>query len=274
MTKTVALLGFAPSRHEAENLSPDIEVWSCNHAWQYFDRLDAVIEIHLLEYIQQEAYYANHEIAIPHMAWLHSPHDFSIYMVDEYPDCPAAVRYPIEGVLAMAPRRYFSSSFAYMIALAIYQGFERIEIYGFDMASNTEWFYQRPNSEWWIGYAEGRGIDVYIGKFSPLCKAKALYGYEGGSMVDRQVLEQVRDKYKAQFVTATEQYNKWQGIFSERQRHGATKALKQEAAEQIRGYENTAMMCDGAVQAVQSLIDECDLVPVDIPVFLLDGIER
>jgi len=40
--------------------------------------------------------------------------------------------------------------------------FDRIEIYGFEMASNDEYVEQKACSEFWIGLAMGLGIEIYL----------------------------------------------------------------------------------------------------------------
>lgn len=281
--KPVIIAGFAPSRGGIEDLDPTIEMWSVNHAWQFFqeEKLHAVFELHPYAHLQHHAYYGNADTERLHKEFLAKPHNFPIYMIEAYPDVPAAVRYPIEDALELAGNRYFSSSFAYMFALAMLQGRNPIYVYGFDMATDTEWYYQRPNCEWWVGFAEGKGFEVIISKESPLCKVKKMYGYEGYQMIDRGVLEERKKNINKQFQLAREQFDRWQGILLERDRlmkagklgtRKEAQALFDEAANQCRNYEGTASMCDGAIQILNNLLDECDLVPTDIPVFGMLGV--
>lgn len=274
--KPVILAGFAPSRHSIADLDPGIDVWSCNHAWQYFpiERIKAIIEIHPWQYLNEIAYYANKDTAQGHIDFLGQAKDFPVYMIEPRDEVPGSVRYPIEAALELAGNRYFSSSFAYMIALAMLQDRNPIYVYGFDMATDTEWFYQRPNTEWWIGFAQGKGFDVQVSQKSPLCKVGKMYGYEGYQMVDRQVLEQRKHDYKNQFNQAKEGFDKWQGILLERHRLKRPQSEIEEAAKQARLYENTASMCDGALQAINNLLDECDLIPANIPVFQIKGVRE
>lgn len=77
-------------------------------------------------------------------------------------------------------QRYFTNSVCYMIAMAIFEGYERIELYGVNQAGMFEYMEQRRGVEFWIGYALGRGIEVYINEPSRLLKnsADTPYGYE------------------------------------------------------------------------------------------------
>lgn len=75
--------------------------------------------------------------------------------------------------------RYFTSTAPYLIALAIYRGYERIEMYGFEMSSQEEYGYQKACTEFWLGIAIGKGIEVYL---PPNCRllgeTEELYGYD------------------------------------------------------------------------------------------------
>jgi hypothetical protein len=77
--------------------------------------------------------------------------------------------YPFDQVAATTGA-YWNSSIAYMLALAIHEGAEEIAIYGVDMKGDDEYGYQKPNMEYLIGLAIGRGIKVTIPDASPLLK--------------------------------------------------------------------------------------------------------
>ena len=78
--------------------------------------------------------------------------------------------YPFEAVAQTIGKDYWNSSIAYMMALAIHEGAEQISIYGVDMDGTDEYSYQRPNMEYLIGIARGKGIRVYIPHQSALCR--------------------------------------------------------------------------------------------------------
>jgi hypothetical protein len=101
-----------------------------------------------------------------------------LYMADAYPDVPTAERYPYEAVADVCGA-YWESSIAYALSLAITEGAEEIAVYGVNMKADEEYAYQRPNMEYLIGVARGRGIKVHIPECSPLMKFSGFDGYHG-----------------------------------------------------------------------------------------------
>ena len=93
-----------------------------------------------------------------------------IYMQEPYESVPNAKAYPFDEVAKSIGAYYFNSSIAYPFALAIHEGAEEIGLWGVDMDAGEEYAYQRPNMEYLIGIARGKGIKVHIPDESPLCK--------------------------------------------------------------------------------------------------------
>jgi len=93
----------------------------------------------------------------------------------EYDHIPTSIRFPLEKMHI----QYFECTFAYMIAYAVYRGVDEIDIYGVQMDAMEEYYEQRKSTEYWIGYARGKGITVTIHEPTGICKAiHGLYGYE------------------------------------------------------------------------------------------------
>ena len=101
--------------------------------------------------------------------------------VRKYDFIPTSMEYPLEDVIKKLDSDFFSCGISYMIAYAIYKEYERIDLFGCNMEANTEWSYQRPSVEFWIGMARGRGINVKISGTDcrPLRTTNGrLYGYD------------------------------------------------------------------------------------------------
>lgn len=101
-----------------------------------------------------------------------------LYLSEAHKDVPNGTVYPFDDV-AKTTGAYWASSVGYMLALAIHEGAEEIGIYGVSMESSEEYGYQRPNTEYLIGLARGRGITVRIPEQSSLCKYRGELGYTG-----------------------------------------------------------------------------------------------
>lgn len=84
--------------------------------------------------------------------------------------------YPLDKVVEKFGSRYFTSSIAYMLALAIMKKPKEINLWGIDMEAGTEYVHQRPCVLYWIGQAEARGITVTTS--SNLANPTFMYGYD------------------------------------------------------------------------------------------------
>ena len=193
--KTVAIVGGHPdTRSMFDWEREDCDVWIFNEALKgdWCKRADAVFQMH-----QPTIWRASTNRNDPkHYEWLQQQDNPTIWMIDQFEDVPKSEKYPLEEVLALVPRfGYFTSSVAYAIALAIYQQYDRIEVYGVEMETGTEYSHQRTGVAFWLGVAVGRGIDVehYTYKF---WKAP-LYGYEGNARIEIEWYEKRIDGFIA-----------------------------------------------------------------------------
>lgn len=177
----VAIVGFASSTREKAPFASDLyEIWGLNQLYRHIPRADRWFDIH-------ENYDEGVVEGTDHIGWLRSA-KIPVYMNKQWEDYPTSIEYPIDKVIEYFGRDYFTSTIAYMLALAIIEKFERIEIYGVDLIVGTEWEEQRQCAEYYIGWAKGAGIDVYIPKESALLSQQYRYGYQSSekSIVKKQ----------------------------------------------------------------------------------------
>jgi hypothetical protein len=169
--KKVAIVGFASnSLHQVPWFDPEFEIWGMNQGAANFPRVaDRWFEMHLPE--------ATPDIRDPnYMGWLRDL-TIPVYMIDCYDYAPTSLRYPIEDAIRYAGRDYFMSSVAFMLCLAAMEDFEEFHLYGINLAIGDEYFYEKPNAEWWLGKLEGMGKKVVIPRASSLLKQSKRYGY-------------------------------------------------------------------------------------------------
>ena len=165
--KKVAILGAGKSRHKAPFNDNDWEFWGLNEIPQ--DRAERWFELHPVE-VQTYS----------ELEWLKNS-ERPVYLLELDKEIPQGVRYPIEKVLSVeGAKDYFTSTFAYQVALAIYEGFEEIGLWGvpFFIGSPREQTFERTCLEWWLGLAIGKGMKVTIVASDKLMYHPHRYGYD------------------------------------------------------------------------------------------------
>jgi hypothetical protein len=281
--REVALVGFSEKTMEGwKGLPKGVEVWSVNCAWRHGIQVDRLLEMHPISKVEEDAQLAlkrreaygadGREWEAEHWEWLKQEHAFPIYMLEWDERIPNAVEFPLDKLVRLFGREAFSSSMDYLLALALAEGYERIYLFGIEMGNGTEYAYQRPNFLYWLGRAEGMGVEIVEPEgFSLL--PRRLYGYEEYQMISRQTLEYHLADYKSQLEQAKGKVNLLEGIAGERKR--VVEKLTTENTENTellesyqRGYEEARkeqmgarqVMWGilGAIQAMQHLVDYCD----------------
>jgi hypothetical protein len=178
--RKVAILGFAPSWVDAPFKDESFEIWALNEMYKLFAkkpeaRADKWFEIHSPDSPSKNTK--------EHRAFLQNC-QIPLYMWDHSEEFPNSVKFPKDELLDFfgkpygEPFRYFTNSISWMIAFAIYERYDEIHVYGVDMAADSEYGFQRPSCEYFLGVAAGMGIKLYIPKNSDLLKATLLYGFE------------------------------------------------------------------------------------------------
>jgi len=169
----VAIVGTATSSFDmAPWKNHAIEMWAttsiCRHFPERAPRVDLWFEMHPEEIFEKA-----------HRDWWDWALEKQprVMMQDVHPRLSLSEKYPLEEMVSRFGR-YFTSSIAYMLALAIDRRAASIDIYGVDMQAGHEYHHQRPCCEYLIGQARGLGIEVFVPEYSALVKADALYGYE------------------------------------------------------------------------------------------------
>ena len=168
--KTVALVGMAPTSCSlAPWDDPEVEIWGLNeaHAFPWMKRWDRWFQVHATE--SWKRYIAKRDVR-GHFEWLKQEYKKPVYMQYWNPEVPDSIDYPLYEVVSEFFKnfrrgedkvKYFTSTIAYMFGVALLEKFERIEVYGFEMADDIEYVRQKACAEFWIGMALGRGVEVY-----------------------------------------------------------------------------------------------------------------
>jgi hypothetical protein len=183
-----------------------------------------------------------------------------VYMEQVWEDIPTSVRYPRSEIVSSLGFDYFTSSMAYMLALAIYQGYQEVRLYGIDMAADSEYRHERPCLEFWLGYAHARGISIIFPEDCPILKGKD-YGHTvqlSSTFVNKMLRmhDQEREVKRAQFNEATGRVHMLEDLLKTTPEDTRLKGALEDwrlAMVQRCGEFNA---CTGAVEALTNLMIE------------------
>lgn len=145
----------------------ETELWGMNMLMDLFPWWDRWFEIHV-DYLG--------DASLAYRNFLRHEHDRPIYMLRKEEDIPSSVAYPLADVVKGVSNAYFTSTRAYMIALAIHERFDRIVVLGTGEAQTERSSRSTRNVAFWLGVAAGRGIEII-----PDAREGALRSYAGDS---------------------------------------------------------------------------------------------
>lgn len=264
--KSVALVGLAESTRDAVAQSKADEIWTLNWAYTYdfIPRIDRLFELHPI-WVYKRSKKPEYIKPRRHWRWLHKPRDYPVYMLRSFPKIPNCIEYPLKEVTEFLfgnkllkggdPISFYSSSVDYMLALAMYEGYERIELYGIEMGSSTEYRYQQKGCALFIGMAVARGIEVYMPENSILLTGRK-YGYEGGQMIFRQDLERILSTAKGDVVLKQAKLNHLEGQMQLADEKGLP---MDEIEKQMFEMRDALLIASAFKQTMEYLIKEIDL---------------
>ena len=201
-----------------------------------------------------------------HWEWLQKKHPFKIYMLEKYDGIPSAVKYPFDEVYNIIEPylgiKLFRSSADFIMALAILKGYKTIEIVGVEMASGSEYDYQKPGFYFWTGVAIGKGIKVVTLDKSVLFSGM-IYGYEGEIVINRSKFEIRLRELKNEVVKRQQVITALSGKLDEYRVAGDTDNYRKTVKEyedaiyefgivagQHAENQNYLGMCDDMIQAL------------------------
>lgn len=197
--KTAAICGFANSNRAYIPFDdPEVDIITINELGKqpWVKRWTMHVQLHSRNNWNR----LNNHNDPHHPEWMKQDHGKPIYMQKEWPDVPNSVRFPLEEYINVFGR-YATSTAAMMLGLMYLLGYERIEIYGIELASDTEYGHQRPCFEYVLGVLHGKGIEVWVDPASALLQGP-LYGYQDTSIGFRTQIEMRRNLAKKEMQKA------------------------------------------------------------------------
>lgn len=182
----------------APPVPPGVEVWCCNNPLRAYgtyrpqarEEYTRWFNLHSREHMLERAIVllGMRAPAYPRgYAW-YGTQTKPIYLQDVQADVPASVRFPKDELIEFYGHRYFTFSAAWEMGLAVYEGFERIELWGFRLSPRKPLYArERPCFAYWVEEARRRGVDVMVDEAVGSLDGQAgnpheytgpLYGYE------------------------------------------------------------------------------------------------
>ena len=172
MLKTVRIIGLAKNVAQTPLPKEGEETWiSNNHQW-YNRRLPWLKETN--EWTRWFNLHSKRHMMTAYpkgWAW-YQQQTKPVYLREAYPEVPASIKFPREAIQNYfggsqlgSPGRYFTFTGGWLIALAIMEGFERIEFWGFRLADKPArphecYKFERPCFFYWVKRARDLGIEV------------------------------------------------------------------------------------------------------------------
>lgn len=243
MKETIAIVGSHPgTRGEFDFSRTDCDIWLFNEAAQadWAGRCDAVFQMHAPVIFRNPGNRNNAK----HYDWLRSGETPVVYMQEQYEDVPRSAAYPRYEIRSLilanfnAGQEYYTSSPAYAIALAIYLGYRRIEIYGVEMETDTEYRFQRDGIAFWVGVAVGQGIEVEL--HSRQFLVAPLYGYEGDVKLEYEYFLECIQRKTAETKSAQAEYEE----------------AKAASAKAIEDFASSGQGQDEVVKIIRSQVEK------------------
>lgn len=169
----LVIVGTANTWNKAPYKDESFDFWGLNGLHGFTDqagvspRFQMWFQIHKKERVFEQK---------QHLAWLKSC-PLPILMQDHYEEIPSSIKYPKDEIMERY-RNYFESTFSWMFTLAMEMGYEEIQVFGVHVSADSEYVLQRPNVEYLLGLAEGRGISVYVPPEADILQSRVIYGYQ------------------------------------------------------------------------------------------------
>lgn len=176
----IGILGTAFTFHKAPFDDPSWELWACNLGEP--PRWDRWFQLHDIETIDGNP---------GHREWL-AAQTKRICLQQADPTIPMGVAYPLLSMTAKYGTWFFTSSIAFMLALALEEfdgaeGPHELGMWGVEMADCTEYGAQKNGVRFFLQLARMRGIKLVLPPECEVLVPGKIYGYEKPTWLETKV---------------------------------------------------------------------------------------
>ena len=213
--RRVAIIGTAPSWNQCPYQDQSLEIWTLNDGYMVgVPRSTRHYDLHPFHQMTFRTEKTVSPLDVPigaylrpqgHLDWLRT-RPMPVYLAQARPDYPSSRTFPIDEILKwfqphwpyrltrqgtiVAGGDYEVSTPSWMLMHALMEGYQEIHVYGIHLATQWEYLQQRPNFEWLLGFAAGRGVRIVLPQSAPICRASYRYAFEPKADIPLQRLEQ------------------------------------------------------------------------------------
>lgn len=259
--RSVCLLGTSPNGVEGPFADKSWEIWGCSYREQYVTRADRWFETHSFRTENPEW----------SKDWLSKLGNFSkdceLWM--HYPELKkGAIQYPVEEIENRFGKYFLTSTFAWMAALALHEGVDRLTVAGVDMEHREEYRDQRAGAFHFIHLARHMGVEVTIPQTSGLAFEPTPYpAWQDDPLIAKvdwrlEVLKRDQDRLGDELKNLQTRYHQLAAVHLEYQDHakdapGKEKRMAELASELHRLEalipDKTVELkqCEGSLRATQ-----------------------
>jgi len=154
----VAIVGTGTGADQAPWFDPSWSCWGLNDGYELMphDAQPALwFELHGDTPITRPRRRERHWQALADL-------DIPVYTFHTLPSVPKAAEFPLSQMLAAGYRDYFACTMAYQVAFALFRNATEIALYGMPLIYGREVVVEAKCVEWWLGFAQGRGVSVSV----------------------------------------------------------------------------------------------------------------
>lgn len=208
--KTIVICGTGAGSERIPFGKEGYEFWGLPGHWNSKKKFNRIYEVHSAKHLTQEGATTG---AMADFITNNNPHIHPTLKAS----FPSGVVVDFEKHIAKYGRSLFRCTISWMLADAIEEKPDAIEIYGVTLSGKAEYRGQKPSVAAFIAVARALGIKVYVDREDELFSCPWVYGYEEipgfvNSLMDKgEKIEKLLFNAESQVLEERAKYNRLEG---------------------------------------------------------------